>query len=57
MSGIENIEGINFLGSDGDTTEYFFGEGGLTGTVDENGLVHGGALPEIIIKPAGILVE
>lgn len=56
---VQKIEGINFLGSDAKATQYSFagGEGGLTGSVDGNGLVSNGALPEIIINPAGILAN
>lgn len=56
VDGVQKIEGINFLGSDGDVDQYFFkgGDGGLTGAVDDNGLVTNGVVPEIIINPGGI---
>lgn len=56
---IQNLEGINFQGSDGSMSEYTFYDGapyGLTGDVSENGLVTNGEIPEIIINPAGIEV-
>lgn len=59
VTGIENLEGFNFLGGDGDVDEYGFRDNDieLKGTVDKNGLVTGGELPEIVIKPGGILVS
>lgn len=59
FSGVQRLEGINFLGSDGEEEEFTFlesGEDGLTGQVDKNGLVQNGVVPEIIIKPSGIPV-
>lgn len=56
---MQNIKGINFLGSDGVVDEYMFAtrDAGLAGSVDSNGLVANGVVPEIIIKPAGILAQ
>jgi hypothetical protein len=58
FDGVENIEGVNFLGGDGEASEFTFIDSnvGLIGEVDNNGLVHGGSVPQIIIKPFGILV-
>jgi hypothetical protein len=56
FDGVENMNGLNFLGSDGEASEYSFLDStvGLTGTVDGNGLVHNGSVPLILIKPSGI---
>lgn len=51
------ISAINFVvGDDHSLATYKFagGEGGLTGNVNGDGYVQGGAVPEIIIKLAGI---
>ncbi len=56
---IQNLRGINFLGSDG-PVEITFQNGeaaGMSGDVDTNtGLVVGGVIPKITINPSGILV-
>lgn len=54
---VQNFEGINFLGSDSEATEFLFAdpESGMSGPVDATGLVQqDGTVPEIIIKPYGI---
>lgn len=54
---VQNFEGINFLGSDSEATEFLFAdpETGMSGSVDSTGLVQqDGTVPEIIIKPYGI---
>jgi hypothetical protein len=58
FSNLEKIEGINFQGSDGAVTEYKFAQSiaGLTGTVDSDGLVTRGAIPDIFISMDGIEV-
>lgn len=60
VKGVQLLEGINFLGGDGTENEFGFQEGsgiGMTGKVDTNGLVADGDVPEIFIKPGGILKE
>lgn len=57
VTNIERMEGVNFLGADGTTNEFAFQDNdiGLTGKTDGDGLMTGGGLPEILIKPGGIL--
>lgn len=59
FSNVNKIEGITFQLSDGSDESYYFYDGGdfgMTGTVDTNGLVTGGAIPDILFDLGGIRV-
>lgn len=59
FSDVNGFEGISFQLSDGseDSYTFFKGEGfGMTGSVDNNGLVTNGNVPDILIDLAGIKV-
>lgn len=59
LSGIENLVGMNFLGSDGAVSEYLFADmPGFKGELTEDGWAKkNGSIPEIKINLAGIEVE
>lgn len=58
FSKVVGMEGISFQLSDGDEQSYYFetGDQGMTGVVDDNGLVTDGDIPEILFDLAGIQV-
>lgn len=56
---VNGFEGVSFQFSDGTDDAYYFrsdADKGMTGTIDTNGLVSNGAVPEIKFNLAGIEV-